>query len=84
MAPKKKGRAEAPPAAAAPAGPSFAAAAPPAAPPELGPFAADCANAGLKEEVKKLYAAMLKKMATKEGGKSGREGGGAPPHLGGE
>ena len=75
MAPKK-GRAEALPA-ASPAGPSSS------APPELGPVAADCANAGLKEEVKKLYAAMLKKMATKEGGKSfkGGVGAGGAPHI---
>ena len=72
----KKGRAEAPPA-ASPAGPSSS------APPELGPFAADCANAGLKEEVKKLYAAMQKKMAAKEGGKciKGVGGWGGLPHA---
>ena len=34
----------------------------------LGPHAADCANATLKAEVKKLYAAIFKKLAPKEGG----------------
>ena len=33
----------------------------------LGPFAADCANAALREEVKKLYTAIFKKVAVKEG-----------------
>ena len=33
----------------------------------LGPFAADCANAALRDEVKKLYAAIFKKVAAKEG-----------------
>ena len=33
----------------------------------LGPFAADCANSALKEEVKKLYAAIFKGNGSKEG-----------------
>ena len=33
----------------------------------LGPFAADCANAALRDEVKKLYAAIFKKVSPKEG-----------------
>ena len=32
------------------------------------PFAADCANAALRDEVKKLYAAISKRIAPKEGG----------------
>ena len=33
----------------------------------LGPFAADCANAALREEVRKIYTAIFKKVAAKEG-----------------
>ena len=35
--------------------------------PLRGCFAADCANAALKEETKKLYAAIFKGQAAKEG-----------------
>ena len=40
----------------------------------LGPFAADCANAALRDEVKKIYAAIFKKVAAKEGLLRGEEG----------
>ena len=40
---------------------------PSSAPAALGPFAADCANTALREEVKKIYAAIFKKLAAKEG-----------------
>ena len=51
-------------------------AAPPSSPADaaVGPFAADCANAALREEVKKLYAAIFKKVAVKEGKPSGGRG----------
>ena len=40
---------------------------PSSAPAALGPFAADCANAALRDEVRKIYAAIFKKVAAKEG-----------------
>ena len=39
----------------------------PAVPEERGCFAADCANAALREETKKLYAAIFKGLGAKEG-----------------
>ena len=41
-------------------------------PPAPGPFSADCANAALREELKKLYGAMHKNVAAKEGACPGR------------
>ena len=35
--------------------------------PKLGPFAADCANSALREEVKKVYVAIDKMEAPSEG-----------------
>ena len=57
---KKKGQAGAPQSRAALAGP-------PSNPAVLGPLAADCANAALKEELKKLYAAIFRRSGSKEG-----------------
>ena len=33
----------------------------------VGSFATDCANAALRDEVKRLYASIFKKVASKEG-----------------